>query len=385
VQQDANWNVTALVHTSGAVAERYEYDPYGTVSILAPNWTSLASSNFAWVYLHQGGRLDFATGLYQFRHRDYSPTLGRWMQQDPLGYRASGPNLYQYVNSRPTTSTDALGLWSVFSAASLLYVKNLSPMGDGLIPDLVNLGRLKEIGVPDRIPSQSGAPTGDLGGLNRAFNRMGLPGLGLPGGNESDGESSGDSTGPQGTSGGVCPDDEAGDSNEYHGRSDRPLEPEGLGPYDYFSTAWGLVTEPIKAVIEWLVGELIPKIVPDPMDDGTRGPGGVKTDGSGHVRPHGTESDNEVGGIGHPLDRGWRVSLADLAHFHQQTGGGSSSAPGVNRDAPTNPGNGDGQDNGPAGEMKAVVSTYDAVFDPAPFPMRLGAASTGVPPLRQRT
>src|SRR5207302_5137671 len=31
VQQDANWNVTALVDTSGNVKERYIYDPYGQV------------------------------------------------------------------------------------------------------------------------------------------------------------------------------------------------------------------------------------------------------------------------------------------------------------------------------------------------------------------
>jgi hypothetical protein len=34
VQQDANWNVTALIDTSGNVQERYIYDPYGTVTIL---------------------------------------------------------------------------------------------------------------------------------------------------------------------------------------------------------------------------------------------------------------------------------------------------------------------------------------------------------------
>jgi hypothetical protein len=36
VQQDANYNVTALVDTTGAVAERYAYDPYGSVTVLAP-------------------------------------------------------------------------------------------------------------------------------------------------------------------------------------------------------------------------------------------------------------------------------------------------------------------------------------------------------------
>jgi YD repeat-containing protein len=62
VLQDANWNVTALVNTSGAVQERYVYDPYGQVTVLDPNWNARSNSSFAWVYLHQGGRYDTVTG-----------------------------------------------------------------------------------------------------------------------------------------------------------------------------------------------------------------------------------------------------------------------------------------------------------------------------------
>jgi YD repeat-containing protein len=34
-QQDANWDVTALVNTSGNVVERYAYDPYGSVTVVS--------------------------------------------------------------------------------------------------------------------------------------------------------------------------------------------------------------------------------------------------------------------------------------------------------------------------------------------------------------
>jgi hypothetical protein len=40
VQHDANFNVTALVDTSGAVVERYIYDPYGAVTVLDANWST---------------------------------------------------------------------------------------------------------------------------------------------------------------------------------------------------------------------------------------------------------------------------------------------------------------------------------------------------------
>jgi RHS repeat-associated protein len=106
VQQDANHNVTALVNTSGTVMQRMIYDPYGVATVLTSAWGSSGNSMFE--YGHQGGRYDSISGLYNFRMRDYSPTLGRWMQQDPMGY-VDGMNLYQYEVSNPIRFTDAMG------------------------------------------------------------------------------------------------------------------------------------------------------------------------------------------------------------------------------------------------------------------------------------
>jgi YD repeat-containing protein len=36
--QDANYNVTGIVDTSGAVVERYTYTPYGVRTVLTANW-----------------------------------------------------------------------------------------------------------------------------------------------------------------------------------------------------------------------------------------------------------------------------------------------------------------------------------------------------------
>src|SRR5262249_38278683 len=115
--QDANFNVTAAVSAAGAVAERYVYDPYDKPTFLNPTtWATLGGSGYGWNYLHQGGRYhDFGdgTGLYHFRSRDLSPTLGRWMQEDPLGYVAGDNNLYRYVGNNPHNLLDALGLQQV--------------------------------------------------------------------------------------------------------------------------------------------------------------------------------------------------------------------------------------------------------------------------------
>jgi len=66
VLQDANYNVTAVAVTFGSrVVERYVYDPYGQVTVLAPDWSVRGTSSYAWAYLFQGGRFEVTTGLYQ--------------------------------------------------------------------------------------------------------------------------------------------------------------------------------------------------------------------------------------------------------------------------------------------------------------------------------
>ena len=58
--------------------------------------------------LYQGMTLDAVAGLCYERNRDYSPSLGRWMEQDPAQY-INGANTYQFVDSSPVGMVDAWG------------------------------------------------------------------------------------------------------------------------------------------------------------------------------------------------------------------------------------------------------------------------------------
>jgi RHS repeat-associated protein len=108
--QDANFNVTALVNTSGTVLERTMYDPYGKPTFYDANWANPSgASDYANEVLFAGYRYDTETGLYHVRHRTYHPTLGRWMQRDPDGY-GDGMGLYEYTTSSPASAVDPLGL-----------------------------------------------------------------------------------------------------------------------------------------------------------------------------------------------------------------------------------------------------------------------------------
>ena len=56
-----------------------------------------------------GYRYEPETSFYYVRNRSYCPTLGRWLQRDPIGY-AGGINLYEYVGGRAVVKTDPTGL-----------------------------------------------------------------------------------------------------------------------------------------------------------------------------------------------------------------------------------------------------------------------------------
>ncbi|MCX5673954.1 MAG: RHS repeat-associated core domain-containing protein [Planctomycetota bacterium] len=110
-------NVTALVNASGAVVERYAYDPYGKVTILdgttggQTEWAADADqkSDVDNEILYCGYRFDPESGLYHVRHRYYHPTLGRWVGRDPLPTRP-GLNLSEYAISSPPNYMDPYGL-----------------------------------------------------------------------------------------------------------------------------------------------------------------------------------------------------------------------------------------------------------------------------------
>ena len=86
--------------------------------------------------LFQGRPLDTETGLYDFRNRVYHPTLGRWLQRDPVGY-VDGMGLYEFVRGAPPGHEDPLGL----IMASALNVS--SHEGDSTVPLVFDNGICK--------------------------------------------------------------------------------------------------------------------------------------------------------------------------------------------------------------------------------------------------
>jgi RHS repeat-associated protein len=106
---DHLYSPAALANYFGnAVLERYEYDAYGRVQVLSSEFSVLSSSQYANLYAFTGRQLDIldsgALHHMHYRHRDYSPKLGRFMQHDPLGHLVIlgrgglSPNLHNYFD-----------------------------------------------------------------------------------------------------------------------------------------------------------------------------------------------------------------------------------------------------------------------------------------------
>ena len=106
--QDANWNVVALVNTSGAVQQRFAYSPYGVPMFLNADFT-VGSNAKDWETLFCGYRWDVWTGVFQVRWRFLHSSLGSWFNRDPIGYQA-GVNLYRYCRNAAVGFTDPFGL-----------------------------------------------------------------------------------------------------------------------------------------------------------------------------------------------------------------------------------------------------------------------------------
>jgi RHS repeat-associated protein len=104
---DALWNTTAIVDVNGNVLNRFAYTPYGVVETLNANWTPTASPSIPWAVLFRGYFADEGTGLLHARNRQYSPTLGRFVGRDPLGYLNGFSVYHAYF---VPDSSDPLGL-----------------------------------------------------------------------------------------------------------------------------------------------------------------------------------------------------------------------------------------------------------------------------------
>jgi len=125
---------------NGSIVERYAYDAFGKCTVhtskgndgiwMTTDDTTGTTSSIGNPFMFTGREYDNETGNYYYRNRYYNPTIGRFLQTDPV---RSKINLYPYCENNPVNWIDPWGLaeilvrpldrWYKHAGANIMYGK----------------------------------------------------------------------------------------------------------------------------------------------------------------------------------------------------------------------------------------------------------------------
>jgi RHS repeat-associated protein len=109
-QKDREGNVKFITDGGVTILESYTYDAFGQATI-RDLWGNLRSDS--WLdnrFMFTGREYFPQLGIYDYRHRMYHPSLGRFLQTDPTGFDAGDMNLFRYCADDPVDGSDPTGL-----------------------------------------------------------------------------------------------------------------------------------------------------------------------------------------------------------------------------------------------------------------------------------
>ena len=99
---DHQGSIRNLTNAMGEVVNNYDYDSYGRLL--------LREEGVEQPYSYTGREWDADLSLFYYRARHYDPLTGRFLQTDPLGFRAGDTNVYAYVFNSPMNWRDPTGM-----------------------------------------------------------------------------------------------------------------------------------------------------------------------------------------------------------------------------------------------------------------------------------
>ena len=97
---DGLGSIVDLTDSIGNIVQSYVYDSFGNIEQQVGSTTN--------PYTFTGRELDNESGLYYYRARYYDSVVGRFINEDPIGF-AGGINFYVYVQNNPVRFVDPFG------------------------------------------------------------------------------------------------------------------------------------------------------------------------------------------------------------------------------------------------------------------------------------
>jgi len=100
---DGLGSINELTNSTGIVSQSYTYSSFGRLE-------SMQNPSFFQPFTFGGREFDPETALYYYRERFYDSSVGRFLQEDPVGFWGGDLNLYSYVSNNPINWLDPHGL-----------------------------------------------------------------------------------------------------------------------------------------------------------------------------------------------------------------------------------------------------------------------------------
>lgn len=108
---DGLGSVRALTDENGKIVADYDYTAFGEsndkISSVLRRQKNAEKNRYTFTGRERSPLAEFGAPM-NYRNRSYQPSLGRFIQRDPIGY-GDGANVYGYVNNRPVNNVDPLG------------------------------------------------------------------------------------------------------------------------------------------------------------------------------------------------------------------------------------------------------------------------------------